>query len=74
MATPRGPTDEAPEPGPTSSSTLPARQPLPRRGPERLQLPVVMGRAEVLDAPRATPAYQTICTAVAPEAVLTVRT
>src|SRR6266568_2780766 len=35
--------------------TLPSRQPLPRRGLERLQLPVNMRRAHVLDAPRATP-------------------
>src|SRR5204863_1209872 len=35
--------------------TLPGRQPLPCRGPERLQLPVVMRRAQVLNAPRATP-------------------
>lgn len=53
---------------------LTARDPLPRRGLERLQLSLVVSRADVLDVPRPRRDECTICTAVAPDAALTVRT
>ena len=42
-------------PGPRSSSRLPAGQPLPRRGLERLQLRLVVRRPDVLDRARPAP-------------------
>jgi hypothetical protein len=59
----QGPGNHFPQPRPAGRSpgrqaqaelTLPSRQPL-RRDLERFQLPVIMRRAHVLDAPRATP-------------------
>ncbi|HET7013271.1 MAG TPA: hypothetical protein VFI65_05145 [Streptosporangiaceae bacterium] len=54
---------------------LTRRQLLPRRGLQQLHLRLVMRRAQMPDIPR-TPRCEeyTICTAVAPDAVLTVRT
>ena len=54
--------------------TLPGRQPLPRRSLQQFQLHVIVSRADVLDIPRPAWKEYTICTAVAPDAVLTVRT
>jgi hypothetical protein len=49
-------------------------QPLHRGGLERLQLLLVVGGSDVLHASCPRRLEYTICTAVAPEAVLTVRT
>jgi len=54
--------------------TLPGRQPLVRRGLERLQLSVIMRRAKMLDAPRATPGDVHDLHRDRLEAVFTVRT
>jgi hypothetical protein len=56
--------------------TLPGSQPpLPRRRLQQAQPGTIMGRADVLDIPRPHAGdEQTICTAVAPDAVFTVRT
>ena len=54
---------------------LPGRQPLPRRGLQQFHLGIAVGRAQVIDLARAARREEyTICTAVAPEDVLTVRT
>jgi hypothetical protein len=49
-------------------------QPLPRRGLQQFQLGTGVRRPEVLDIPRPRCEECTICTAVAPDAVFTVRT
>jgi hypothetical protein len=53
---------------------LPGGQPPPGRGLQRLHLGLVARRAQMLDAPRPSTREYTICTAVAPDAVRTVRT
>ncbi len=53
---------------------LPGGQPLRGGSLQRRQLGLVMGRAEVLDRRDPRREDHTICTAVAPDAVFTVRT
>ena len=52
---------------------LAGRDPLLRRGLQRLQLRLVVRRPEVLDLPRPRREDHTTCTAVAPDVVFTVR-
>jgi hypothetical protein len=60
--------------GPQVKLVLASDQTLARGGLQDLQLDVIVNRPDVLDVPRPRREEYTICTAVAPAAVFTVRT
>jgi hypothetical protein len=52
---------------------VPSDQTLARDSRQDLQFGLTMSRPDVLDVPRPAPEERTICTAIPPDAVLTVR-